>query len=265
MSTPKAQIVAGASKTPAEPPGPPIVFLSHAAVDAELAEFVEATIRQSVPDSVVFRTSRLGQIPSGRPWFQHITEHLATADKYVVLLTPSSHARPWVNFETGAAWMTGRTLVPVLGGGLAPHDTVEPLKNLQLLSLEVPNQASQAFAELGGRLAEPGAFSERARELGALGARKALDDAGWRQIVFEGRRYAWAGPLEGLREGPGVPLADALVHALQDAGMRLTTGVPQDLLGAYAKGYQPVWYVDEWSTRHPVVSRDKQVLLAKPG
>lgn len=247
-----------------ELPGKPVVFLSHSAADAALAEWLEAAIRGSIANTEVFRTTRLGQIPSGLAWFQHIGEHLRGATKYIVLITPASQNRPWVNFEVGAAWMSGRKLVPVLGGGLSAGSTVEPLKNLQLLSLEDPAQAAQAIQELGGQLQDPAGFSARCRELGLVGRETALRMAGWSQIEFEGQMYAWAGPLEDCKESHGVPLPEGLPKLLQDSGLRPATGIPGDLWNEYSKGYQQVWLIDERLYKHPVVSRDKQVLLVKP-
>lgn len=249
---------------PKELPGKPVVFLSHAAADAALAEYVEQIIRRDVANIEVFRTTRLGQIPPGKAWFQHITNHLSGASKYVVLLTPASQSRPWVNFETGAAWMTARPLVPVLGGGLRPHEVVEPLKHLQLLSIEDPGQASQILAELGGQLTDPVVCCERAMQLGRLGKEKALDDGGWKQVELEGKRFAWEGPLEDLKESNGVPLPDGLIPALQARGMSPRTGIPGDLWNEFSQGYVQVWYIDQRMYKHAVVSGDKQVLLAKP-
>jgi hypothetical protein len=260
---PGRTVVAPSGGPPRELPGKPVVFLSHAAADAALAEYVEQIVRRDVANHEVFRTTRLGQIPPGKPWFQHIVEHLSGASKYVVLLTPASQTRAWVIFETGAAWMTGRALVPVLGGGLRPHEVIEPLRHLQLLSIEEPNQASQVLAELGGQLADPVGFCERATQLGKLGKEKALDDAGWKQVELEGKRFAWEGPLEDLKESNGVPLPDGLIPALQACGMSPRTGIPGDLLNEFSQGYVQVWYIDQRMYKHAVVSRDKQVLLAK--
>ena len=249
---------------PKELTGEPVIFLSHAAADVALAEHLEETFRRDVKGYDVFRTTRLGQIPSGRPWFQHITDHLSGASKYVVLLTPASQLRPWVIFETGAAWMTRRVLIPVLGGGLQPQNVIEPLKHLQLLSLEQEGQASQMIEELGGRLANPSVFCERSIQLGRLGAQRALDDAGWQQVELEQKRYAWDGPIEELKESTPVPLPDALIPALQTRGMNPRTGIPGDLWNEFSQGYVQVWYIDQRSYKHAIVSRDKQVLLAKP-
>jgi hypothetical protein len=244
--------------------GRPFIFLSHAAADAALAAYTEDKLRQAIPSHEVFRTTRVGQTPSGYPWFQHIADHLRGAAKYLVLLTPASQTRPWLNFETGAAWMTGRTVVPALGGGLTAGEVVEPLRHLQLVSLEVPAQAAEAFRSLGGQLDNPDEFAARAQELGAVGREEALRRAGWERIEFEGRTYAWEGPLEELTEGQGVPLPERLPDALRAKKLRPTTGIPGDLLNEYSKGYQQLWYIDSRMRKRAVISRDRQVLLVKP-
>ena len=160
--------------------------------------------------------------------------------------------------------MTRRALIPVLGGGLQPQNVLEPLKHLQLLSLEIQSQASQMILELGGRLANPSAFCEQSIRLGRLGAQKALDDEGWQQVEVEQKRYAWAGPIDDLKESTPVPLPDALIPALQTSGMNPRTGIPGDLWNEFSQGYVQVWYVDQRLYKHAIVSRDKQVLLAKP-
>ena len=90
----------------------------------------------------VFRTTRLGQIPAGKEWLAVIQQNIRDADAYLVLLTPWSMSRPWINFETGAAWFSERKLVPVVAGDLAKDVVVEPLRSLQLLSLEDPAEAT---------------------------------------------------------------------------------------------------------------------------
>jgi hypothetical protein len=160
--------------------------------------------------------------------------------------------------------MTGRVVVPVLGGGLTASGVVEPLRNLQLLSLEEPEQAAQAFRELGGTLADPQSFSLKARDLGALSKEAKLRADGWQQIEHAGKVYAWDGPLEELTEGQGVPIPDTLPAALGEQGLRAVTGIPDDLWNEYSKGYVRVWHIDGRLRKHLVVSKDKQVLLVRP-
>lgn len=241
-----------------------MIFLSHAAVDVQLAEYVETSFRKASSAIDVFRTSRVGQIPSGFEWFSHIGQQLRAATRYVVLLTPASQGRPWVSFETGAAWMTGRKLVPVLGAGLTSSDVIEPLRNLQLLSLESSEQAAQIFRELGLQLSNAEVFAENCKQLGQFSREAVLERAGWKEVRIDGKRYAWDGPIEDLKEGRGVPLPEPLIKALSDHGLRATTGIPDNLLNEYSKGYQEVWHIDERMVRHAVISKDSQVLLVKP-
>src|SRR5689334_8438821 len=132
----------------------PTIFLSHAAADAALAAFVEEQILRLVPASIVFRTSRTGQIMPGEEWFKVITTHLRESDEYLILLTPNSIARPWMWFEAGAGWMSGRRVLPVTAA-LPVSDVPEPLKFFQVYSLEEPKEASKVFEVLGGHLTDP--------------------------------------------------------------------------------------------------------------
>lgn len=53
-----------------------------------------------------FRDDR--DIDGGDDIPEKIREAIKTSDEFVVLLTPNSVSRPWVNLEVGAAWVWGR-------------------------------------------------------------------------------------------------------------------------------------------------------------
>ena len=207
------------------------IFLSHAAVDKDMAEFVEKQLRLTNPPPEVFRTTRVGQIPAGKEWLAFIQEHLRAADRYMVLLTPWSMSRPWISFETGAAWFSERTLVPVTAGGLAKADVVEPLKSLQLLSLEDPDEAEAAFTQLECRLGDPVAFCSAILSLGVQARSAALTKEGWIGVDYDDSFYAWDGPIEDLREGQPRPLPTPLIERLKERGLR-RLGFPADLKGS---------------------------------
>lgn len=125
------------------------VFISHASADGVVARRIAEEIRSRLPDVETFVTSRAGDIKSGEDWFETVKAELKKADAYVVLLTPNSLERPWVIFETGAAWMAERGFLVVSAGGLQIHDIPEPLRFFQVWSLESVETTSLAFAELG--------------------------------------------------------------------------------------------------------------------
>lgn len=240
-----------------------LLFLSHAGADAALAEYIEENLREDIPGVDVFRTSRIGQIPGGKEWLAYIQQHLQAADRFLILLTPHSTARPWICFETGAAWARNATLVPTVAGGLRKEDVPEPLRSLQLLSLEDRREAAEIFRELGGNLREPVRFAAEVRQLGELTGRRALEAEGWEQLIIQGKRYAWDGPFDRVPDGRPFPMPDTLPQELRQRGFRPVTGIHADLMNEYSKGYALLYEIDDKGRKHLIVSRDQQVLLVK--
>lgn len=262
---PLASGVAASSPTERNDLGP-LVFLSHATLDAELAAYVEETLRASIKPVRVFRTSRPGQMTAGQGWFEEIRQNLLRAHAYVVLVTPRSHDRWWVLFEAGAALRSEKTFVPMLAGGLTPSGVNEPLKYLTLRDIEQEPDAEQAFEELGGRLHDASDFVAHVKRLAEEGRVAAAVEGGFEYVVHEGRVYAWAGPLHDLANGVApVREPDGLVDALKDKGLDTTHGLLQDPREG-GRGFFPVFELDkEWRCKSRVMrSSDDQVLWVKP-
>src|SRR5690349_4700571 len=70
------------------------IFISHAAIDAQVATSVADLIRRCDPAAQVFVASRPGDIAAGQEWHAAIQAELRAATAYVVILTPSSVSRP---------------------------------------------------------------------------------------------------------------------------------------------------------------------------
>ncbi len=170
-------------------PGDGLLFLSHAAADAELAEYLEMQLKISIPDLDVFRTTRVGQIPAGKPWLAYIQTHLRNATRFLILLTPASIDRPWVLFELGAAWYSGHRVVPILAGGLRANDLKEPIASMQVLSLDNVGEAQQAFREFGGERDSSHEFVAIIKELSRRSAVQARSAANWQSIELSCCRF----------------------------------------------------------------------------
>lgn len=156
----------GVSRVKPRPPHPPKrIFLSHAADDAAVAHHVADVIRQGSPGTKVFVASKAGDIPTGSDWLGAIEAELKQADTYLLLLTPHSVKRLWLWYESGAAWMSGRALVPVTAAGLAKADVLYPLGARQALSLEDPADVAQLGRDLGTTISDPERFCETVRDL----------------------------------------------------------------------------------------------------
>jgi len=229
------------------------LFLSHAAIDRKLAEHVRQTLLAAMPGLRVFLASKPGHIEAARPWFQEILSELESADLYVVLLTPQSVDRPWIAFESGAAWMSDRKLVLATAGGLVKASIPWPLGGLQALALDDAEDAEHAFRSLGVRLPEPKAFAAEMVALGRQTTVEAAHLAGWIGVELGDRFFAWDGPMFELKEDTPVPSSASITDAIREAGHEPVFGVPQDRLSAIAGGWKQVFETDRLRWRRQVV------------
>jgi hypothetical protein len=113
------------------------IFLSfiHEEGDAALAihNFIEKVFD---PEIGIFRSSDTATIYAGEQWMERIFHELKSAKVLISLLSPASLARPWINFEAGAAWMTNVKVIPVCLGGLTADRLPKPYSNLQAVELK---------------------------------------------------------------------------------------------------------------------------------
>jgi|HubBroStandDraft_4_1064222.scaffolds.fasta_scaffold238243_1 hypothetical protein len=103
------------------------VFLSHITEDKALAGYLQARIRRDFLKAIdVFVSSDGVSIEAGSDWLQSLRPALDRAKCVVVLCSPQSVTRPWVNFEVGAAWLKGLPIMALCHGGLEPAQLKPP-------------------------------------------------------------------------------------------------------------------------------------------
>jgi TIR domain len=240
------------------------VFLSHASADQHIAKYVQERLTDGKHGLKVFLSSVPGHIPAGSDWLARVKGEIDDADAYLILLTPASITRPWVIFETGAAWMSKRALLPVRAGGLAASDLPMPLGTFQTLSFEDPREAFHVFTQLGSRLGDPEGFAARVRELGRTSNATGAVDAEWEGILINDRYFAWAGPyLYSVQDRRSTPEPPELIHALRERGFVPSFGNRARLKNYLAKGRRQVFETDRSSWRREVVNSVDQVLLIR--
>ena len=108
------------STTELSPSATPLVFISHDARDAELAEAF-AKLLKSVSAGMIktFRSSdKKGTdgIDFGEEWYRRLMTQLQSTSDVVCLFTERSLDRPWILFEAGVA--KGKLNTPVIGVAL---------------------------------------------------------------------------------------------------------------------------------------------------
>jgi hypothetical protein len=112
------------------------IFLSHVTTEARLADLVEQHVcRDFIGLARVFASSDHTSVLVGSKWLDEVTSALKEADLHVVLASPDSIERKWINFEAGAAHVRGVPIIPLCHSGLTPAQLPVPLSESEGLVL----------------------------------------------------------------------------------------------------------------------------------
>jgi hypothetical protein len=96
------------------------IFISHYHVEKHLAVAVKQQLTNLFAKLVdVFIAD---DIPFGSNWLNQVSTKLADTDTILVLFSPDSVNRPWINIEAGFGVMTGKFLIPICHSGLDKKD-----------------------------------------------------------------------------------------------------------------------------------------------
>lgn len=113
-----------------------LIFLSHAAVDKNLAMLLKVTLEHLLPGIDVFVSSDPEDLKPGDTWVDVILENLRAAQLIVVLATQRGLSRKWVWYESGATWSRGVRLVPCCVGSLRKGELPSPFSSFQALNID---------------------------------------------------------------------------------------------------------------------------------
>src|SRR5687768_10966759 len=103
-------------------------FISHISEESLVASKLKAALTRDFLQMLdVFVSSDGESISAGDEWLKSIDEALQESAVMLILCSPSSIRRPWINFEAGAAWMRKIPLIPLCHAGLTPGDLPAPL------------------------------------------------------------------------------------------------------------------------------------------
>lgn len=86
------------------------VFISHAAADLPLAEFLHRHLVQKGLSVYLASVS----MPLGERWMPHIMDNLRSSTWVLCLVSRAACASPWVMQEMGAAVAGNKKLVPII-------------------------------------------------------------------------------------------------------------------------------------------------------
>jgi DNA-binding MarR family transcriptional regulator len=113
-----------------------VVFLSHAALDEEIAKYLKQVIEASFPNVHVFVSTDPEDLRPGDPWVTVVLEKLAAARVLLVLATARGLTRKWVWFETGGGWARGLRVIPCCVGKVRKGQLPPPFSSNQAVNVD---------------------------------------------------------------------------------------------------------------------------------
>ena len=87
---------------------------------------------------------------AGDDWLNRIKEELTEASVVILMLSKRSIKRPWVNFEAGAGWITGKRVIPVCFGNQSKAKLPHPYSLWQ--AIQIPDDEQYLVNTVAGAL-----------------------------------------------------------------------------------------------------------------
>ena len=114
----------------------PLIFISHAAVDHEIALSIKRFLQEIFSDVDVFVSSDPEDLPPGDLWVEKILMALENAKLVLSLTTERGLNRKWVWFESGRTWFAGISCIPCCLGKTRKSALPAPFQSLQGMNLD---------------------------------------------------------------------------------------------------------------------------------
>lgn len=169
----------------------PVVFISHITEEREVAGALKDLIDGSFLGMIeVFLSSDPSSIQVGQRWLDSITHALKACDVEIIIASPHSMYRPWINFEAGAGWVRDIPVIPLCHSGMTPTKLPYPMRALQAttatdaaqLKLIFPVLAKAIGCELpeidfSDFISAVTQFEQTSREIAVMSARSSVAPA----------------------------------------------------------------------------------------
>ena len=153
------------------------IFLSHVSTEGLLALVLKEWIQAIFDDRIkVFVSSDIKNIAAGDMWLGDIRKALERSKLLIILCSPNSVTRPWVNFEAGCAWLRRIPIVPVCHSGQKPGHLPSPLFLFEGLDMSAPDfpEALVQNLTLRARLRKRPRLTKKAKALMKRDIRSAI-------------------------------------------------------------------------------------------
>lgn len=192
------------------------IFISHINEEQHTAVVIQRWLEKSFRACKVFISRN---IPLGQQWAQVIRDKLDESDIILILCSPISIKRPWVNFEAGCGWIKELPIIPICHSGQSKDKLPSPYSGFQGVELEHEKFPQTLFDTLKDNLKvgefSPGSFEDLRKKLD-LAKKRALKKGKKPRKIRGPRIYqVWKDAdkriLKALRSAP----ADSEIRILQ--------------------------------------------------
>jgi TIR domain len=156
------------------------VFISFIHEESETAEALQGFVNQMLSGQAqAFLSSDKFQVYAGEDWLGRIFDELKSAKVVLLLLSETSVKRPWVNFEAGAGWFTGKKVIPVCIKTMEKEKLPKPYSSLQAVELKYSDEQRYLIRSIAHHLGvkEPLIADKFAGGLAALGGPESEKEA----------------------------------------------------------------------------------------
>jgi hypothetical protein len=124
----------------------PLVFISHITEEKEIAQALKRLVESTFLNMIeVFVSSDPTSIKLGRKWLDEITHALKNCAVEIILASPESVKRPWINFEAGSGWIRDIPVIPLCHSNMVPAKLPAPLGSLQAATATEESQLKLIF------------------------------------------------------------------------------------------------------------------------
>ena len=240
------------------------IFISHATANSHIAQTLAEAIEAAGENVTTFVASRPGDIRADEDWIKGIESALQKADAYIVILTPESVLRPWVNFESGAAWFFKRQLVFVRIQALSTDEIPLPIASRQVYALDDEQQLRAIFQTLRLPLSNPDKWVARFIQDAVEDVVSGSSEPAWEGVQIQDVFYAWAGPLLHLRGCNSVSAPAGLLDEIQRRGLRPRWANLGRISHHVERGLAQVFATDRETWRRPVMDRNRPLMVGNP-
>jgi hypothetical protein len=129
------------------------IFISHISEEASIVDVFKDWIESTfLGQCEVFASRDKEDLPLGNNWINEIDRTLDSSVAFLVLCSPASLKRPWINFETGWGWIKGVPIIPICHSGQKKDALPPRISTFESLEIDSAGFVSVLFSRLAKHL-----------------------------------------------------------------------------------------------------------------